>query len=129
MAGPIHWNIRGLKVTNFEKVKQCCSMLDQVQSNLFLNLHETHLNKDEDIPKNASEDDRGAGILIFINKTEEVVDKEEIVPGSLLFVKIKNKTSGLERNIFSFYAKSHAHSTEIKRYICLLFMIKLLMEI
>ena len=130
MAGPIHWNIRGLKVINFEKVKKCCSMLEQVQSNLFLNLHETHLNKDEDIPKkllnyshiytvlssHASEDDRGAGILMFINKTEEVVDKEEIIPGRLLFVKIKNKTSGLERNIFSFYAKSHAHSTEIKRY-------------
>ena len=78
-------------------------MLEQVQSNLFLNLHETHLNKDEDIPKkllnyshiytvlssNASEDDRGAGILMFINKTEEVIDKEDIIPGRLLFVKIK----------------------------------------
>jgi len=130
MVGPIHWNVKGLKVINFEKVKKCCSMLEQVQNVLFLNLHETHLISDNDIPKkllnyshiyttissHAREDDKGAGILIFINKTEEIVDSEEIFPGRLLFVKIKNKASGLERNIFSFYAKSHAHTNEIKRY-------------
>ena len=130
MAGPIHWNIRGLKVTNFEKVKKCCAMLERVHEILFLNIQETHLNDDTQIPNkllnfshlysiissHAEDNDKGAGILLFVNKTEEVIEKKVLFPGRLLFVKIKNKSSGQERNIFSFYAKSHAHSDEVKGY-------------
>ena len=130
MTGPIHWNVKGLKVVNYEKVKKCCSILEQAQNVLFLNLQETHLECDNDIPRkllnfshlyhlvssHANEDDRGAGILLFINKTEEILSTENIFPGRLLYAKTRNKATGIERNIFSFYAKSHAHTNEIKGY-------------
>ena len=51
MTGPIHWNVKGLKVVNYEKVKKCCSILEQAQNVLFLNLQETHLECDNDIPR------------------------------------------------------------------------------
>ena len=81
MGGPYHWNVRGLKVVNFDKVKKCCSILEQPQKVFFFNLHETHLFSDEDIPKklldfshayhiissHAKADDRGGGYH-FVHK-------------------------------------------------------------
>ena len=68
------------------------------------------------ISSHVEDNDKGAWILLFVNKTEEVIEKKVFFPGRLLFVKIKNKWLGQERNIFSFDAKYHAHSDEVKGY-------------
>ena len=106
----IQWNVRGLKQESisFHKVKKCVSILENVQNTHVLNLQETHLISDREIPKkfhnfdhlyhvlssHATEHDKGAGILLFINKTEDILESENLHPGRLLYTKTKNKTSG-----------------------------------
>ena len=90
-------------------------------------MQETHLISDEEIPKklsnfdhlyhilatHATADDKGAGIILFINKTEVLVTTEELHPGRLLFAQVQNKITNEFTNIFSFYGKSHAPKKEI----------------
>lgn len=131
MAETIQWNIRGLKTQNYFKIKKCMFILEQVQNTIIFNLQETRLQNDSDIPKalknykhlyhiigsHAKNDDKGAGILMFVNKTEEILESEEICPGRLIYLKIQNKVTLEQKNIFSFYGKSHASSNEIKGYV------------
>ena len=107
MADIIQWNIRGLKVgvNSFFKTKKCISKLENVQKTKILSVQETHLISDEEIPKrlsnfdhlyhilatHATPDDKGAGIILFINKTEVLVTTEELHPGRLLFAQVQNK--------------------------------------
>ena len=130
MAGISQWNIRGLKVgsNSFFKVRKCVLKLEDVQKTNILSIQETHLKTDDQIPNklknfghlyhilstHAPENDNGAGIILFINKTEELIEQEELYPGRLLYAKIQNKVTSEVRNIFSFYAKSKATKIEIK---------------
>ena len=126
----IQLNVRGLKQesNSFHKVKKCVSILENVQSTHVFNLQETHLISDREIPKkfhnfdhlyhvlssHATEHDKGAGILLFINKTEDILESESLHPGRLLYTKTKNKTSGDIKNVFSFYGKSQTSKYNIK---------------
>ena len=130
MEGISQWNIRGLKVgsNSFFKVRKCVLKLEDVQKTNILSIQETHLKTDDRIPNklkhfghlyhilstHAPENDNGAGIILFINKTEELIEQEELYPGRLLYAKIQNKVTSEIRNIFSFYAKSKATKIEIK---------------
>ena len=133
MADIIQWNIRSLKVESksFFKIKKCTEKLEDLAKTNILSIQETHLLSDDEIPKrlknfdhlyhikasHATPTDKGAGIILFINKTEEVLNSDEISPGRLIYIKIKNKITDDIRNIFSFYAKSRASKTEIKKII------------
>ena len=133
MACIKHWNIRGLKSpsSSFQKVKKLTTKLEDVQKLSVLNVQETHLLNDNEIPQrlknfdhlyhivpsHACQNDKGAGILIFINKTEDIIETEELVPGRLVYVKYQNKNTSEIKNLFSFYGKSHATSNEIKAHI------------
>ena len=104
MENILHWNVRGLKVlsNSYSKVKKCVSKLENVRQTFVFNIQETHLRNDEEIPAkfkdyshlyhiisaHATEEDKGAGILLFINKTEEILGSETLYPGRLL---CKNK--------------------------------------
>ena len=132
MAELIHINIRGLKVFNKAKIDKCCYILENVQSVLVLNIQETHLTCDADIPQkfsryshlyhfitsHACDADKGAGIIMLVNKTEEILETKSYVQGRLLYVKVKNKVSDTVCNIFSFYGKSHISANDISNYMC-----------
>ena len=60
----------------------------------------------EIITTDAHEEDRFSGILIFINKIFEVVEKEEIVKGRALKVKVINKVTLESFIIFSIYGRA-----------------------
>ena len=129
MESILHWNVRGLKQesNSFHKIKKCVSFLENVQNTHVFNLQETHLISDSEIPKkfhnfdhlyhvlssHATEQDKGAGIILFINKTEDILESECLHPGRLLYTKTKNKTSGDIKNVFSFYGKSHTSKYNI----------------
>ena len=131
MTGIQQWNIRGIKVSSnsFHKVKKCISILENVQKTNILSIQETHLASNDEIPKrllnfnhlyhilpsHAPVNDKGAGIILFINKTEELIESAELVPGRLVYAKIQNKITSEIRNIFSFYAKSLITKSEIKQ--------------
>ena len=131
MTGIQQWNIRGIKVSSnsFHKVKKCISILENVQKTNILSIQETHLTSNDEIPKrllnfnhlyhilpsHAPVNDKGAGIILFINKTEELIESAELVPGRLVYAKIQNKITSEIRNIFSFYAKSLITKSEIKQ--------------
>ena len=120
MTGIIQWNIRGLKIVSnsFFKIKKCISKLEDVQKTNILSIQETHLTSNDEILKSllnfdhlyhilsshASENDKGAGIILFINKTE--IDSEVLFPCRLLYAKIQYKVASEIRNIF--YGKSLA---------------------
>ena len=54
---------------------------------------------------------------MFVNKTEEIVEVNNCIPGRLLFVRTQNKVSKNYYNILSFYGKSHASLIEIQNYL------------
>ena len=106
MACIKHWNIRGLNSpsSSFQKVKKLttigrCSKLS------VLNVQETHLLNDNEIPQrlknfdhlyhilpsHACQNDKGAGILIFINKTEDIIETEELAPGRLVYSQVSEQ--------------------------------------
>ena len=121
MESIVHWNVRGLKTesNSFHKTKKSISKLENVQNTLLFNLQETHLRSDEEIPRklknlynlyhilpaHATETDKGAGIILFVNKTEVILNTEILYPGRLLYAKIRNRTTSQTKNIFSFYGK------------------------
>ena len=88
MESILHWNVRGLKTAQTDKLKKCCDVLDNVSSVQIFNLQETHLSSDSEIPNrllnyshlyhivssHANNNDKGAGILMFINKTEDIIE-------------------------------------------------------
>ena len=126
----IHWNIKGLKTRqnhNFqEKVSIISDLLSKIQSTTVLNLQETHLTEENEIPQTwlnfrhiyhiistwATPEDRFAGITIFINKTFEIVETIEIIKGRAIFIKVKSKDSYIIFNLFSIYGKASGNSTQ-----------------
>ena len=97
----LQWNVRGLKVSSnsFFKIKKVVSNLENIQNTHIFNLQETHLQDDTEIPKkfkdfdhmyhilstHATNVERGAGIILFINKTHLVIEQRVLHPGNLLY--------------------------------------------
>jgi exonuclease III len=123
MAAIVHINIRGLNCDKKnDKVDSICNELDKPQtkilniqesrvkdSNKCLSLFRDYTNNYHMFCSNASNEDAGSGILLFVKKTEEIISQISIVEGRLLFIRIKNKVTEQEYNIFSFYGKSNAN--------------------
>ena len=126
MAGEIfQWNLNGLKCKkspNFKgKLEMIESILEKNTTTLIVNIQETHISKEEEIPglfntykhlynfekTFANKDDPCSGILVCIRKTEEIVSTEEIVKGRLMHIKTRNKASNEIVNIFSIYCHSN----------------------
>ena len=122
MGDIINYNIRGLKTVEIRKNKVdfVCKILAEHNVKI-LNLQETRLSEEKQIPKDflhlkhifeiifcgACEQDQGSGILIFVKKTEEVIEKNILFEGRLVHLKIKSKSSNEIVNFFSFYGKSN----------------------
>ena len=51
MAELYHLNIRGLKIFNSDKINKVCYILEKVSQVLFLNIQETHLRDNSEIPR------------------------------------------------------------------------------
>ena len=124
----IQWNLRGIadktgRKANIQKIE---SILDKVSRIKILNLQETHLTSEIDEPPSfkklkhifhivhsfASINDRGAGICIFVNKTENIMIQEELLGGRLVYLRLQNKASEEIKNIFSFHGKSKNNSSD-----------------
>ena len=87
-------------------------MLSSPQNNLLVNLQETHLSEECQIPLNwknfehlytiipnfCSRTDSFSGTLTFINKTLEIVVTEILIPGRLVLVKTKNDGANIVTN-------------------------------
>ena len=115
-------NIRGLadKVRRKPKIDKIESLLEKPNTLKILNIQETHITSIVDEPPSfkkfkhifhiihsfAPLNDRGAGICIFVNKTENIMIQEELLQGRLLYLSVKNIATEEIRNIFSFYGKS-----------------------
>ena len=118
----VHWNVRGIadKARRKAKIQKIESILEKVSKIKILNLQETHLCTEEDEPPSfkklkhifhivhsyAPKSDRGAGICMFVNKTENIMIQEELLEGRLVYLKLENKACEEVKNIFSFYGKS-----------------------
>ena len=87
----IQWNLRGIKTRNNQnyvnKIEIVNDYLENPQKTLLLNLQESHLRNEEEIPTKwkefdhlfsiistfAHDDDTYAGIIIFVNKTFDII--------------------------------------------------------
>ena len=122
MAGDIyHWNIGGIKCkrsTNYnDKINQLSSILEKASSTLILNIQETHISNEAELPKIletyshiynfikafSNINDSFSGIIIGIRKTEDIVATEILEPGRLLYIKSQNQSNKELTNIFSIY--------------------------
>ena len=124
MGDIINYNIRGLKTvdTRRGKVEVVTKLLSEHELKI-LNIQETRLTDETQIPQEfihlnhifeiifcgANNLDQGSGILVFIKKTEEVIEKNILFNGRLLHIKIKNTASSEIMNFFSFYGKSNVN--------------------
>ena len=126
----LHLNIKGVKdKTNInykEKVETVQKMLYNVQNTMMLNLQETHLSCQEQIPKVwtqfnhvyhicstfATNDDRFAGIIMFINKFFEIQSEEILYQGRILLVKAKKKETSDYVNFISIYGKATGSNSD-----------------
>ena len=124
MGDIIHWNIRGIKdkrnLNFFKKVETVVALLKQPQNNLIINIQESHLTQNLQIPRkwlnfehlysiisaHAVETDRFGGIILFINKTLEILETEILIDGRILFVKARNKVTLEIFYYISFYGKA-----------------------
>ena len=103
----VQWNVRGIsdKARRKNKLQKIENILEKVSKIKILNLQETHLISEQDEPPSfkklkhifhivhsyAPLNDRGAGICIFVNKTENIMIQEELLEGRLMYLKIVNK--------------------------------------
>ena len=78
MESILQWNIRGLKSNSFHKTKKCIAKLENVQSTLLLNLQETHLRCDEEIPKKLKNMDQKMTISYHQSFTNDGGTRETI---------------------------------------------------
>ena len=102
--------------------------MENVLKNNIFNVRETHLTSHDEISKklknfdhlyhilatHATPEDKRAGILLFINKTENLLKSEELHTGRRLYAQTQNKITNDIKNIFSFYAKSHTTKADVK---------------
>ena len=124
----VQWNVRGIsdKARRKNKLQKIENILEKVSKIKILNLQETHLTSEQDEPPSfkklkhifhivhsyAPLNDRGAGICIFVNKTENIMIQEELLEGRLIYLKLENNASKEVKNIFSFYGKSKNNLAE-----------------
>ena len=118
----IHWNVRGIndKSRRSGKINKIISLLQKPKGTELINLQETHLQSNDDIPQKffeykhlyhiipsfASPQDSGLGILIFVNKAEEIILQKELVKGRIIILKIRNTVTKEIKSIISIYGKS-----------------------
>ena len=120
----MHWNVNGLKCKkslNYnKKVDTITSYLEKNNSTLLLNIQETHIANEGELPNFVNlykhiyhfemtfvaNNDPSAGIILCIRKTEEIIKSEVIQNGRLLHVQIRNTASDKVLNVFSVYLKS-----------------------
>ena len=118
----VQWNVRGLnsETRNNNKFDKIVSMLENVTRLKILNLQETHLPSTDQEPSPfrnfrhlyhiihacAPQDDRGSGICIFINKTENILINEILLHGRLVYIQLECSTTKIVTNVFSYYGKS-----------------------
>ena len=118
----LHWNIRGLNDKNRRKgkVDKVISLIQNPKKIVLLNLQETHISTREDIPKTffeykhifnivsslATPADKGSGIILLVNKSEEITSQIEILKGRILILSLKNNATGNFTTVISFYGKS-----------------------
>ena len=129
----IQWNVRGLNDKNRRKnkVQKIYDILDRACQTKLLNIQETHITSTATDPpsfKNyehifhiiqsfATPNDRGAGICIFLNRTESILVNESLIEGRLVYLKTRNLASSQITNIFSFYGKSKNTAAEWKVHV------------
>ena len=122
MADIFHCNVRGIKTLDLRKGKVSViqKILDE-KGTVFTNLQETHLAYESEIPKvwthlkdiyyivfcRAISTDPGSGIIVFVRKTEKILEKQILFEGRLLHIKTENLVSGEVLNFFSLYGKSN----------------------
>ena len=118
MGDILHCNVRGLKTPDIRKNKVAIiQKLLNENKPIFINLQETHLYDDPEIPNEwthlkslynivfcgANSTDPGSGIIVFIRKTEQILEKSTLFEGRLLHIKTENLVSGEILNFFSVY--------------------------
>ena len=127
----IHWNSNGfLHTKQNEKIDLVESFLQNPGIIKCFSLCDVRFRSKDDIPEklqqyqhlyhiilNEVEQDKCSGNLLFINKTEDVLEIKKIIPGRLLFCEIVNKCSGISRSMFSLYIKSNCTQNEFKNYL------------
>ena len=116
--------MRGLKTIELRKCKVDLILKLLSEHDLkILNLQETRLSDQSQIPIEfkhflhiynlifcgASEHDQGSGILIFVKKTEKVLEQNILFSGRLIHLKIQNIVTNNLTNFFSFYGKSNVN--------------------
>ena len=120
----IHWNLKGIKTKSnrnyVKKIEIVNDFLENPQQILLLNLQETHLRNEGEIPSKwkefdhlysiistfAQDDDTFAGITIFINKTFEIIKSEILIEGRVMLIKVKNKASSEILHFISVYGRA-----------------------
>ena len=120
----IHWNLRGIKTRNNQNYKKKVEIvndyLENPQNTMLLNLQETHLRCEGEIPQKwkdfghlysiistfAHDDDTYAGITVFVNKTFEIISTEVLIEGRVLLITAKNKNSSEIFYFISVYGKA-----------------------
>ena len=55
----------------------------------------------------ASDEDPWAGIVTFVNKTEDILECSSLYPGRVLYTRTQNKSTLQIRNVFSFYGRAN----------------------
>ena len=60
----------------------------------------------------APHDDRGSGICIFVNKTENILASEILLQGRLVYLKLECIATNVVTNVFSYYGKSTNRSEQ-----------------
>ena len=134
----LSWNVRGIRNINTnqgkQKVNKIKHELENVNQLKILCLQETHLRNECEIPKewnkykhlyhtlstNATQNDSYAGIILFVNKTENILYHEVLFEGRILYTKIENKVTKEIKNIFAFYGKTKGKKDEKKHLIQLI---------
>ena len=124
MGDIVHININGLKCKRSQTYKGKCdtisSILENINSTCILNIQETHLFNESEIPQifNLYEhtfhiistygkvEDPAAGITLCVKKTMEVIVCEILEDGRLLYIKIKNTSNNEVYHVFSLYGNS-----------------------
>ena len=113
MGDIIQCNIKGLKTVALRenKTELICKILTNTKTYI-LNLQETRLQNRNEIPKkwlnfqhlfhillcNATAEDPGSGLLIFIRKTYEILENNTVIPGRLFHIKLRNLISALKED-------------------------------
>lgn len=121
MADIIHWNCRGLNISNrTEKTNTILQYLEKPGITSILHVVETRLKCYDDIPDDIKgmdhlyhiiinpcpQSDSASGTLLIINKTDELMEKSIVIPGRLMFCKTRNAVTKKETVFISLYMKS-----------------------